>query len=321
MSSLPIGKIIAGGYLAAFISENEDGVITHGLIVAEKSTEFNSNHDGAEVVTDNADGPANHSALLSASSPAALTVESNLNDFNYGGYNDWFIPSELELAAIYWEAKPTSQANTTASGSSNPSNPLSVPQRPEITDSNIPLRTNASIFQESNSQAFDDCNQSNPSLCTDTELYLTSYKPTTTNQKAISFGNGFHETSILTIERRVRAIRRATLAELFEIPETEEELWAANFSDALGAPPQTTALIRATDSQTLADHNVQQFINQPRWYRLRVPIPVGELDNFRIGTVRKFRQRLPGLENGKLLRIHGRQGSTGTELVTLLCRG
>lgn len=130
-----------------------------------------------------------------------------------------------------------------------------------------------------------------------------------------------HDTLDDATRDEVQQILLSRWAGVPSVPETEQEIWAANFADALGAPPQTTALIRAGDAQTLTDHNVQQFINQPRWYRLRVPVQVGELADFEIGTVRKFRANLPGLEAGKLLRIYGRQGSTGSAWVTLLCRG
>ena len=56
-----IGEPYEGGYFAGYISYNEDGVATHGLIVASRLAEFDEAlvPSSQELTTDKADGLAN----------------------------------------------------------------------------------------------------------------------------------------------------------------------------------------------------------------------------------------------------------------------
>ena len=155
--------------------------------------------------------------------------------------------------------------------------------------------------------------KSNPSIV-DNRLGFATVSPSANQVPAVTWTSGSQGL-------QEYATISCAVVQIVPVPETEEEIWAANFAEVQGAPPQTTALIRAADAQTLADHNVGLFLNGPRWYRLPVVVPVGQLVDFTIFTVRTFRADLPGLRTGKKLMILGREGTASPGVVTLTCWG
>ena len=68
------------------------------------------------------------------------------------GYFDWYIPAYQELEVLYWNLKPTTEANTGGIYASG-SNPYAVPSHGNYGSS--PTQTTVSIFQEGGSEAFE----------------------------------------------------------------------------------------------------------------------------------------------------------------------
>ena len=69
-----------------------------------------------------------------------------------GGYFDWYLPAYQELEVLYWNLKPTTEANAGGAYASG-SNPYAVPAHGNYGAS--PTQTTVSIFQEGGSEAFE----------------------------------------------------------------------------------------------------------------------------------------------------------------------
>ena len=143
-----IGEPYQGGYFAGYISYNEDGVATHGLIVASRQAEFDEAlvPSSQELTTDKADGLANSLFLYDKSSLAAGICLAYKND----GYEDWYLPAKNELEIAYYNLKPSTDANVGTSGI----NQNSVPRRDSNYTSSDPSQTSVELFQTGKNQAF-----------------------------------------------------------------------------------------------------------------------------------------------------------------------
>ena len=151
-----IGQAYGGGFYAGKISTTADGVATHYLIVAPKASGENSSRAwGTYGVTTGTtsviDGPTNSAALaaLGAAYQAAVFAEG----LTIGGYSDWYLPAENELEVLYYNLKPTTNANDTTSGS----NANAVSPEPISTNytSGSPAQTSAGIgFRTGETDAF-----------------------------------------------------------------------------------------------------------------------------------------------------------------------
>ncbi len=100
----PIGTLLPteGGTLGAIIARR-DGT-TYGLIVADALHEYTGEwgNYGTEIEgAKGTDGAANTAALLAAGSPIAQAVRA----LTIAGHSDWYIPSRLEMLALY-ESSP-----------------------------------------------------------------------------------------------------------------------------------------------------------------------------------------------------------------------
>jgi len=146
--SLVVGQAFGGGYFAGQISTSANGVATHNLIVADKTTgstygkKWGPSGTGV-YTTSRIDGPTN-SAVLAAlgSTYEAATFCENLNS---GGYTDWYLPALDELAVCYYFLKPGTTSNSTGSGS----NAYAVSPQPISTNytSGSPAQTSATNFR------------------------------------------------------------------------------------------------------------------------------------------------------------------------------
>ncbi len=151
-SGLNIGDAYGGGYYAGLLSSTGDGVATHYLIVAPKSTgettragQIPFNYLPTGPFSD-WDGESNTNLLIPGNHPAA----DFCLDLNTGGYTDWYLPSIAELNIAYYNLKPDTTLNVTNRGS----NLYSVPQRPSNFTTGTPAQTSASLFQTGGSEAF-----------------------------------------------------------------------------------------------------------------------------------------------------------------------
>ena len=143
-----IGEPWGGGYYAGKISTSGNGVATHYLIIAPKSTEilgkrwaypYNENvNTGADSFIE---GPSNTTAMYNNGSEVADYVRS----LTTGGYNDWYLPARNELEVLYYFLKPSTDSNNTGSGSN--ANAVAPEPRNTYYTSGSPAQTTAAIFQ------------------------------------------------------------------------------------------------------------------------------------------------------------------------------
>jgi len=191
------GTVYEGGYFAGQISTSGDGIATHNIVIAPKSS-GQSNKLWKVNITDTPNtasvinGPTNSSNMNNADHPAAQFCEG----LSIGGYSDWYLPALKELAVCYIGLKPTTANNNTSSGI----NDYSVPKRTSNYTTTNPGRTSATDFQDSNSEAFGAV------------AYWSSTSDGTSNAFLINFSSG-QEISLQknTSTYSTRAIRRVAI--------------------------------------------------------------------------------------------------------------
>lgn len=148
-----IGQSYGGGYYAGQISTTANGVATHYLVVAPKSSgqankKIYPTYTSISGTNYAINGPVNTSNLYATGNSDAANFVTGLS---IGGYTDWYIPARFELEVLYYNLKPTTTSNYSGYGS----NSYSVPQRNSQYTSGDPAQTSATIFRDSNSEAFD----------------------------------------------------------------------------------------------------------------------------------------------------------------------
>jgi hypothetical protein len=192
-----IGAAIGGGYYAGQISTTGNGVATHYLIVAPKSSgedpskqwkTANTSTSGTSSVID---GPTNSDNMNNASHPAAQFCKG----LTIGGFSDWFMPARNELEVCYYNLKPTTANNSGLFGI----NTNAVPSRGSRYTSGTPAQTSATDFQTGNTQAFN------------ANAYWSSTQPSSSNGFSLSFSNGFVGEFSKTTSYYVRAVRRVAV--------------------------------------------------------------------------------------------------------------
>ena len=146
-----IGQAFGGGFYAGDISVAGNGVASHYLVVASKSggestTLRWSVPQVTTGITSVIAGPTNSASLAALGYPMASFCEN----LNMGGYTDWYMPAKNELEVCYYNLKPTTTSNWTASGT----NTNAVPSRGSNYTAGTPARTAATVFQTGNAQAF-----------------------------------------------------------------------------------------------------------------------------------------------------------------------
>ena len=148
-----IGQAYGGGFYAGKI--NVSGT-QYYLIVAPKASGENSSRTWGTYgvttgITSVINGPTNSASLaaLGAAYQAAVFAEG----LTIGGYSDWYLPAKNELEVLYYNLKPTTDANDTSSGS----NANAVSPEPISTNytSGSPAQTSAGIgFRTGETDAF-----------------------------------------------------------------------------------------------------------------------------------------------------------------------
>ena len=150
-SDIIVDTFIEGGYFAGYISHTQDGVPTHGLVVAPASSGFtiaqwktsNTSTSGTSSLFD---GAANTANMANSSHPAANYCAG----LTINGYSDWYLPSLYELEIAYYNLKPTTDSNSTSYGG----NPYSVPTRSGLYTTGNPAQTSATAFQTGGTEPF-----------------------------------------------------------------------------------------------------------------------------------------------------------------------
>ena len=190
-----IGQAYGGGFYAGKI--NVSGT-QYYLIVAPKASGENSSRTwGTSGVTTGItsviNGPTNSASLaaLGAAYQGAVFCEG----LTIGGYSDWYLPAKNELEVLYYFLKPTTNANSTSSGS----NDNAVSPEPISTDysSGSPAQTSVGIgFRTGETDAFASA------------YYWSSTEINSTTAWAQSFSSGGQNNGTKGDSNYVRAVRR-----------------------------------------------------------------------------------------------------------------
>ena len=149
-----IGEAYEGGFFAGLISHTDDGVATHGLIVAPSASGYNgqallqwkTTQTSTAGTSSDFNGSVNSANMNNASHPAAQYCEG----LSIGGYSDWYLPARYELDIAYENLKPTTTSNSTSWGI----NPYSVPERTVNRTAGSPAQTSIAAFQTGGAEAF-----------------------------------------------------------------------------------------------------------------------------------------------------------------------
>lgn len=192
-----IGDSYEGGYYAGEISTSGNGVATHRLVIAPKSSGQNNSKQWKTSNTSTSgtssviDGPTNSSNMNNASHPAAQFCE----DLTIGSYSDWYMPAKNELEVCYYNLKPTTTNNNTSSGT----NTNAVPSRGSNYTASVPAQTSATDFKTGNSEAFDSA------------YYWSSTEYSSAAAWIQYFIDGTQDFSGKVSSYRVRAVRRVAI--------------------------------------------------------------------------------------------------------------
>jgi hypothetical protein len=191
-----IGQAFGGGFYAGQISTTANGVATHYLVVgpvasAQAIKEWKTTLTSTAGTSSVIDGPTNSSNMDNASHPAAQFCEG----LTIGGLSDWYMPARNELEVCYFNLKPTTTSNNTASGT----NTNAVPSRGSNYTSGTPAQTSAAAFQSGGSEAFT------------ADRYWSSTEDSATLAWIQAFYNGYQLRNAKTGSYRVRAVRRVAV--------------------------------------------------------------------------------------------------------------
>jgi len=195
----PIGTAIEGGFFGGLINDAGE---TYALIVAPKSSgESSLQWKTSQTFTSDTgsftDGPLNTSAMISAGA-AAHPAADFCNNLSIGGFTDWYLPAKDELEVLYYNLKPTTQSNNTASGR----NTNAVPPRNSNYTSGDPAQTSVTDFQTGNTEAF---------VATSYWSSTQDFNFPTEFAFRLSFNNGFQSGTNKDGSSIFRAVRRVAV--------------------------------------------------------------------------------------------------------------
>jgi len=204
ITTLPvIGVAFGGGFFAGQISTAANGIADFNLVIGPKSTaqsllkwkNANTTTPGSDSVIN---GPQNTADMVADGNSTVYPSAHFCNDLSTGGQTDWYMPAKNELEVCYFNLKPTTQNNSTSSGT----NTNAVPSRGSNYTTGTPARTSATDFQDGNAEAFD-------SISTN---YWSSTEQSATYAWAQDFKNGYQGNGGYKNDlNRVRAVRRVAV--------------------------------------------------------------------------------------------------------------
>ena len=198
-----IGSAYGGGYYAGSISTAGNSVADYYLVIGPKATAEGSGKRWKATRTDTPgtssviNGPANSAAMNNASHPAAQFCEA----LSIGGFTDWYMPAQNEVEVCYYNLKPTTSANDTASGI----NANSVPARASNYTTSVPAQTSVVIFQTGQAQTW------RPGPGGGYSAYWSSTQLTAANAGSQFFDNGWFNSRAKDYYLYVRATRRVAV--------------------------------------------------------------------------------------------------------------
>lgn len=194
---LKIGDAYEGGFFAGEISTSGNGVATHNLVVAPKSSgetsgvQWKTSQTSTSGTSSVIDGPTNSANMNNASHPAAQFCEG----LTIGGFSDWYMPAKNELEVCYYNLKPTTQSNSTLQGA----NTNAVPSRSSNYTTTVPGQTLATDFKTGNTEAFQ------------ADTYWSSTQETSVNAWRQATTNGRQLGTPKDVSLYVRAVRRVAI--------------------------------------------------------------------------------------------------------------
>jgi len=199
-TALPaIGSAFGGGFFAGQIGVSS--VATHNLVIGPLSTAQstlawkNANTATAGADSD-IDGPQNTADMVADGNATVYPAAHFCNNLTTGGQSDWYMPAKNELEVCYYNLKPTTEANTTSSGT----NPNAVPARASNYTSGSPAQTSAADFKDTGAEDF-------------TAVYYFSSTEFAANGAVMQrFDYGFqYQSGGKTVGRPVIAVRRVAV--------------------------------------------------------------------------------------------------------------
>ena len=153
---LIIGQAYEGGYYAGQISTAGNGVADYNLVVgplsgAQVTRKWAESLGATSGTSSTINGPANtNSMYLADPTDTQYRAAYFCETLNLGGYTDWYMPAKNELEICYYNLKPTTDANSTSSGT----NTNAVPSRGSNYTAGTPAQTSALNFRSGGSEAF-----------------------------------------------------------------------------------------------------------------------------------------------------------------------
>jgi hypothetical protein len=194
-----IGDAYEGGFFAGYISHTDNGVATHGLIVAPSASGYNgqatlqwkTRSTSTAGTSSDFNGSVNSANMNNASHPAAQYCEG----LTIGGYSDWYLPARYELDIAYENLKPTTTSNNTSFGI----NPYSVPERTVNRTAGAPAQTSIAAFQSGGAETFVN------------SYHWLSTEGSAEFARILSFSNGLQNDAFKNTGWYVRAFRKFAL--------------------------------------------------------------------------------------------------------------
>lgn len=198
--AMQVGDAFGGGFFAGQIGVS--GVATHNLVVgplssAQSTLAWKNALTATTGADSDIDGPQNTADMVADGNSTVYPCAHFCNDLTTGGQTDWYMPAKNELEVCYYNLKPTTTTNDTASGI----NPNSVPARTSNYTSGDPARTTATNFQSFGSEPF-----------TANTYWCSTEHPTFSGEARYQgFSSGTQNRGDKTSSYRVRAIRRVAV--------------------------------------------------------------------------------------------------------------
>tara|TARA_R110002126_G_scaffold34819_2_gene107547 strand:- start:1233 stop:1916 length:684 start_codon:yes stop_codon:yes gene_type:complete len=199
-----IGSAYGGGFFAGQISTAGNGIADYNLVIGPVSSAQSGivKWKNANTATAGADsdinGPQNTADMVADGNSTVYPAAHFCNDLVIGGFSDWYMPAKNELEVCYYNLKPTTTANLTASGI----NPNAVPARASNYTSGDPAQTSATDFKDTGTEDFV------------ADYYWCSTEFTATNARLQYFLDGLqgHGTKDgVYAPSRVRGVRRVAV--------------------------------------------------------------------------------------------------------------
>ena len=193
---LVIGDAYQGGFYAGQISTAGNSIADYNLVIgpiasAQSTLQWKIVNTSTSGTSSDIDGPANSTTMNNVTHPAAQFCEG----LTIGGFSDWYMPARNELEVCYYNLKPSTALNDTASGI----NANAVPARASNYTSGNPTQTSSAAFKDTGAEDFA------------TDIYWTSTEASATNGKGQYFYGGDFASSNKDNSRRVRAVRRVAV--------------------------------------------------------------------------------------------------------------